>query len=98
MAGSVAGLTAGVIVTQLFKLGAEETAGSPVAVSADGPGPAGSLKASSRSSWRSGKGKPPPLVADWAPAVMVQPAVDPASGESRDGGMSMMVGVRGLLH
>jgi len=94
LAGSVVGLGTGIVVTHFMSF----SSGS------GGPSrrPPRKRAGTRRPSMRGARlGLPsglPPLVADWAPNVMLQPDIDPATGENRGGGTRFVVGITGRLH
>lgn len=93
--GSVVGIATGVIVTGLLDIDGKERARAKQARLLRDRELAGVVE---RRLPSRGPFSFPKLVADWAPMVQMQPAVDPASGELRAGEMQLVVGVRGRLH
>jgi hypothetical protein len=108
ISGTVAGLTAGVILTGIFGWGEDRpgTTAGEIPVDPSGAltasGAAASTSASKRYRIRTAGAGPesriPPVVADWTPAVMMEPDTDPKTGEAGQGSVKMLFGVRGLLH
>ncbi len=98
VAGSVAGLVTGVIVTGLLGIDERERARGGKTLFSDWRGPFRGDRRQRKAGETAAPSAYPGVVAQWAPLVQLQPGMDPATGEVREGETQLLVGVRGLLH
>jgi hypothetical protein len=94
--GSVVGLAAGVIVTGFMSFDAKKKKRRYVSGAETGS-ESSTASQSPTPSPTNGAGLPS-LIADWAPYVMVQPDLDPATGTTRSNNLQLVIGVSGRLH